>query len=105
MKMRFFNQRHPTHDTLLDLNHPRHEIPIRLSHPLFDNFYSTTSKSCSAVSTMVRPRPGTSSSRSMKPSFAFGSPANRYQKSSFPTSTSTMGKYSAIGEFRLAMTM
>src|SRR5580658_5035649 len=41
---------------------------------------------------------------STKPSLAFGSPSKIYQKSSLPTSTSTMGKYSAMGEFRLAIT-
>ena len=33
-----------------------------------------------------------------------GSPLKMYQKSSLPTSTSTGGKYSAMGEFRLAIT-
>src|SRR5271165_693590 len=88
-KVWFFDQRHASHGAFLDLNQPHHSI---------------TSKSCSFSSSIVRPRPGTLSSRSMKPSFDFGSPSNRYQKSSFPTSTSTMGKYSAIGELRLAMT-
>src|SRR6185437_13061925 len=45
----------------------------------------------------VRPKPGLVSSRSMKPSLATGSPSKMYQKSSLPTSTGTLGKYSEIG--------
>jgi len=40
----------------------------------------------------------------MTPFFGVGSPSKMYQKSSLPTSTSTLGKNSAMGEFRLAMT-
>src|SRR5215475_3821303 len=56
-------------------------------------------------SLMAKPKPKTFSSRSMNPFFARGSPSKIYQNNSFPTSTSTTGKYSAIGEFRLAMTI
>jgi len=38
----------------------------------------------------------------MKPALGVGSPLKMHQKSSLPTSTSTGGKNSAMGEFRLA---
>src|SRR5215469_466552 len=63
-----------------------------------------TSKRSSAFSSIVRPKPCLSSSRSMYPPLARGSPWKMYQNSSFPTSTSTGGKYSAIGEFTLDIT-
>src|SRR6185503_7490446 len=58
-----------------------------------------------AASSTLKPSPGVFSSRSMKPSFGMGSPLKMYQNNSFPTSTSTGGKNSAIGELRLAITM
>src|SRR5947207_6978608 len=64
----------------------------------------TSKLSAMDFSLTVSPRPGTLSSRSINPSYAFGSPLKMYQNNSFPTSTSTTGKYSAIGEFRLAIT-
>src|ERR1700730_6656912 len=83
---------------LLDLNKTRHGTAFSgILQPM-------TSNCSSAFSLMLKPKPGTFSSRSMKPSLALGSPVKMYQKSSFPTSTSTMGKYSAMGEFRLAIT-
>src|SRR3569833_1827582 len=57
-----------------------------------------------ASSSISSPSPGTSSLSSTKPTRAPGSPLKMYQISSLPTSTSTGGKYSAIGEFKLAIT-
>ncbi|MNF12868.1 hypothetical protein D3C80_2145090 [compost metagenome] len=51
----------------------------------------------------VRPRPGTSSLSCRKPLSAMGSPSKMYQNSSLPTSTSKMGKYSAMGEASVLM--
>src|SRR3989442_15001171 len=67
--------------------------------------HSTTSNFFNASSLIVRPSPGRFSSSSMVPSLGSGSPLKIYQNSSLPTSTSTIGKNSAMGEFRLAMTM
>src|SRR6185503_18605463 len=62
--------------------------------------YSMILKRFSDSSLTVKPSPGTLSSRSMWPLSGTGSPSKIYQKSSLPTSTSTLGKNSAIGEFR-----
>src|SRR5579885_2604594 len=86
---RFLHQGDAARRRILNLNQP--------DHPVTSNFFN-------ASSSTVRPRPGMFSARSMKPSFATGSPSKIYQKSSLPTSTSTGGKYSAMGELRLAMT-
>src|SRR5215469_3888755 len=65
---------------------------------------SISSNSLSLFSLTVRPRPGMLSSRWIHPMVALGSPSKMYQNSSLPTSTSTIGKYSAIGQFKLAIT-
>jgi hydrogenase/urease accessory protein HupE len=66
--------------------------------------HSVTLNRFNDSSLIVSPSPGTLSSRSMNPSFGLGSPSKMYQNNSLPTSTSTGGKNSAIGEFRLAIT-
>src|SRR5579859_2425673 len=70
----------------------------------WDESYPVTLNFCRAFSLMVRPRPGRFSFKSINPSLAFGSPSKMYQNNSLPTSTSTGGKYSAMGAFRLDMT-
>src|SRR5262245_40749928 len=47
--------------------------------------HSSTSNSFRPSSFTVRPRPGTSSRRLMKPASGFGSPLKQYQNSSLPT--------------------